>query len=531
MREPVELATWRRIRRYAVPPSMIAEATAARLAGDWRAACAAARVDVDIDLARFAPAVAAALEDDLVHFAPDLLRWHLPRHLGGHTVISPRRHVVLTPSAGGMSVRFLVRLPTVVTASQRLHLSVVGAREDLSYFDAPPYTWDARRAGELRTAWGGADDRPPLLTPTAEPVPLDRLGEGMDDAARTERVLALRAGGDVVEAWRLAGVDLDPSPPARVEPERALTVLARYPLWPVGLAAEVGRVCAAHRLDEVYLPAWPVLVALRPRPDGSAAARLIHNNWTLHRGRPIVGEPVWRQPPDLDLLWRGLMRPDELHPLVHASLFPSLPPPAPPAAPEPAAPEPVRVRCRGGWHRLRVVDGRIRALDHAVAEEQAEQTLHAMGGRSTGCFAVQQAWTEGRGWLPRGLREQRADLMQHVIHGDTEYVQRLLDAGYLDVRMRDSQAWTLLHMLLFLDHEKLLPRLLDAGLPIDVRESRGRTPLHVMVGNDGPRAVARALFEAGADPSAADEYDGTIAHQLEYRNLPGFGFLLEEDGA
>jgi hypothetical protein len=49
---------------------MVATATAARLAGDWRAACAAARVDVQFDLAevatRFGPGEARRIEADPV---------------------------------------------------------------------------------------------------------------------------------------------------------------------------------------------------------------------------------------------------------------------------------------------------------------------------------------------------------------------------------------------------------------------------------------------------------------------------------
>lgn len=66
---------------------MIERATASRLAGDWRGACAAADVDITFELSEVADHcgddVATALEDDLRHLAPDLLRWYLPRPLGG----------------------------------------------------------------------------------------------------------------------------------------------------------------------------------------------------------------------------------------------------------------------------------------------------------------------------------------------------------------------------------------------------------------------------------------------------------------
>ncbi|MEK0098443.1 hypothetical protein WDA79_08015, partial [Streptomyces sp. A475] len=47
---PSHLLMWQRVREYAVPPSMIETATARRAAGDWAGACAAARIDVDLDL-------------------------------------------------------------------------------------------------------------------------------------------------------------------------------------------------------------------------------------------------------------------------------------------------------------------------------------------------------------------------------------------------------------------------------------------------------------------------------------------------
>lgn len=46
---PTRLLMWQRVREYAVPLSMIETATARRAAGDWAGACAAARVDVDLD--------------------------------------------------------------------------------------------------------------------------------------------------------------------------------------------------------------------------------------------------------------------------------------------------------------------------------------------------------------------------------------------------------------------------------------------------------------------------------------------------
>jgi hypothetical protein len=536
-----ELATWRRIRRYAVPPSMIEAATRARRAGDWVAACAAAHVDVDLDLAavgrEYGREVADRLAEDLAHFAPDLLRWHLPRHLGGRTGISPRVRAVLTPSTGGHGPLLHVATPTIVTGSQRLGLRVMRRDEVASerFYDAPPHTWDARRAGELRRAWGGSDDRPPLLNPDGTPVPEVRLGVGDDRAAHTERALAQLAVGATVEGWRAAGIELDPNGPEKPEWAElsAFEVLSLPHVWPIGLADEVRRLARLYGLDDVvHYPGWPARLRLRATPDGRVLADLTETKWP-GSGRPDLVGPAWRRPADLDLLARGLLRPDELHPLVRAALFPRRAEPAARPAPVPEPPEPVRVRCRGAWHVVRVDGGSIRAEAHDRDEEERERTLRALGGTSSGCFAAQHAWRTGKERLPKALRRQRADLFERIFHGDTAFVVEMLDSGRLDPYMRDGRGWTLLHMLLYLDPEPLLPRLLAAGLPIDVREHTGRTPLHVAVGNDGSPALARALFEAGADPTTADEWDGGIQDLLDYKGYKGsteLDFLRVETG-
>lgn len=77
------LSLWLRVREFAVPPSMIETAGLRRSVGDWSGACAAAGVDVDLDLRSAARAYgrerAALVRADLRRLAPDLLRWHMPR--------------------------------------------------------------------------------------------------------------------------------------------------------------------------------------------------------------------------------------------------------------------------------------------------------------------------------------------------------------------------------------------------------------------------------------------------------------------
>lgn len=127
-----ELSTWTRVRRFAVPRSMIERATAAREAGDWRVACEVSHVDVDLDLdvvkRRYGAEVATGLAADLKHLAPDLVRWHLPRvddpQRSHNGVLDPRRTCVLasygTPEVDGPFLQ--IETPASVYSRQWLRL-------------------------------------------------------------------------------------------------------------------------------------------------------------------------------------------------------------------------------------------------------------------------------------------------------------------------------------------------------------------------------------------------------------------------
>ena len=87
---------------------MIRQATQRRLVGDWCGAAAAAQVDVCFRLDEVRRAhgsdIAARLGDDLLHLAPDLLRWHAPRHVrGGLGLFADGRTLVLARYGDGAS--------------------------------------------------------------------------------------------------------------------------------------------------------------------------------------------------------------------------------------------------------------------------------------------------------------------------------------------------------------------------------------------------------------------------------------------
>ncbi|GAA1389960.1 ankyrin repeat domain-containing protein [Catellatospora chokoriensis] len=528
-----ELTVWQRVRRYAVPPRMIAECTDRRLAGDWRGACAAGRVDTDVDLAdvgrRFGSATAERVGAELAGFAPDLLRWHLPRALGGRTSLATALVFTLAPRVGVVdqdTVALQVELPKTVDGSQRLRLTVAPLGKAPGP-ELPGHLWHGDEAAGLREAYGGDAQRLPFLTPDGAPVPFDGFATARGDGApaRAERSAHLLAADHLVEAWREAGLELDDTLPAfryshyRVTREQVLGHRSHL----IALAPAVRALARRYAAEGVVLNAdWRLRFLFTP--DGDTVRVRMLGEDERRSELPVLAEPRYRVPPDLELLYRGLIAPADLHPLVRAALFPGVPD-GPVAARGPAF-APVRVRCRGQWHRIGNAGGRLVPLDHTPEEVQREQALKALGGKVAGCFAAQQGWTDGRTRLPRALRDQRRELMQTILHGDTQTLLALLDTG-LDPHVRDGRGSTLLHLLRCLDHEVLLPRLLAAGLPIDARDHRKRTPLHVAVGWVGTPALVLALLKAGADPKAEDDNGTSVSDLVEYK---GMEYYEDESG-
>jgi len=257
----LRLLRWLRVREFAVPPSMIETATARRAVGDWSGACAAARVDVDLDLRAVAWAhgreLAAWVRADLRHLAPDLLRWHMPR-VAPDGLLRPGLTVSLARYGGG---HLIARTPPAwADAGQRISLalwdgSVTGSRThphphpDRRFrLDLHRHLWDADRSGELGERSGAR---------------YWLAGSCASHRWRSEAALVLRADG------RSDGV---------------VTV----------------RLSAKHHMT------------VNPATGEINAGRA---------GPVLPDEATW-VPPDLELLRSGLIDADRLHPLVASALVP-----------------------------------------------------------------------------------------------------------------------------------------------------------------------------------------------------------------
>ncbi|GAA3451341.1 ankyrin repeat domain-containing protein [Dactylosporangium matsuzakiense] len=481
-----ELAVWRRVRQYAVPPAMIEEATAARLAGDWRAACAAAGIVPDDD-ADFGP-----FRDELPFLVPDLVRWHLPRTPSrGETTVDPRLLIILARDGN----RLLgVATPRVGNSTQRLRLVVTHPKNDRYHgerdWSEARHLWDARET-----------DR--LVERTCTP--------------RTLEFLALQEAGRDFEAWALAGVQV---PEIVFDPQhgwqerfvrRAFVGLDIDPAAVVAAARASGRAVSSISATFRDLLLHTVNGG-PPRAEWVPAER--------NDGARMSLEP-FRRPVDLHLVRRGLLAPTALHPLIGPLLRPF----AAPAVDKPAVHRAVRVRCGGDWHRLDWDGGRMR-MPHGDEERRREHALRALGGELHGCFAAEVAWSSGSGRLPRRLEEQRRDLLLRLLHGDLAAVVARLDAG-VDPHVRDRHGRSLLHLLPCVDWRPgwpaLLARLLDSGLDLEDRDATGRTPLHSAVHDDGSAALIQALLAAGANPHSRDHFGQSIQEDHErLRDEPFF---------
>ncbi|MFE9880341.1 ankyrin repeat domain-containing protein [Streptomyces sp. NPDC005784] len=549
---PDEVSSRRRIRRYAVPRWMIERASEHRLAGDWRGSCAAADVDVSFDLSdvagRWGEDIAAELEGDLRHFAPDLLRWHLPRTLGGRTTLAKDTTVVLahyhprTPDAGRPATPSLhITTPAMIDGPQRITLRFAAVKDegDAGVFGQTTqdwrdarHLWDVRHTAELRERCGGGTDRPPFFHADATPRDTDELptadpGDG-DPAARAEWATLLHQRGETRTAFAAVGIELDLTSSKRSsyreEPERLLDGIA---LNHTRLEPEIRRQAAEGVSDRFLVPTthWRTYILLEPADAGGLLARIVDREEA--KGEPTLAEALWRRLPDLDLMRAGGVAPEHLHPLVSTALFPALQVPQGPVGPPgPTAPAPVQVRCRGQWHEVGFRPGSLLRMPHSDEEQQRERALRAFGGAVAGCFAVEQTWTSGQGRLPKELRAQRNELFQRAQHGDTSGVLELLDAG-VDPRVRDESGRTLLHVLNLLDHETLLPRLLADGLDLEARDRRERTPLFVAVNDLGTRALVEALVAAGARLDVTDQSELSLAQLVRRYKRPDLAFLQD----
>ncbi|MHA6760016.1 hypothetical protein [Streptacidiphilus sp. PAMC 29251] len=391
--EDARLSLWLRVREFAVPPSMIETATARRSVGDWGGACAAAGIDIDLNLRAVARVhgreTAARIRADLRRLAPDLLRWHMPRIAPdgllrpGLTITLARYDTAERDGAGQRDgaghdgtgpVHLVVRTPPAwADAGQRISLALwdgsLGAPDARRHphphphprfrLDLHRHLWDARRADELRIR-SGADRLPADGRPAHDPDPLGPDPLGMVPLGPVP--LGMVPLGMVPQQLRCA-VD-------RWAAEAGIVLQAEGRPASGGVTVRLG---ARHRL--VLHPAPDAHPHPYPATDGGG------------RPLPVLPDAATWVLPDLDLLRAGAIEVDRLHPLVASALAPDHSSPGSSLSPDRAG-QPRLVECRGAQHRIGLVDGVLVPLDHDPVEIRREELLVALTGTPLPCLQV-----------------------------------------------------------------------------------------------------------------------------------------------
>ncbi|MEV7213258.1 hypothetical protein AB0O31_09225 [Kitasatospora cineracea] len=348
---------WSRVRRFAVPPTMIETATARRALGDWGGACAAAGCDPEFELRAvsrtYGAELAGRLRADLRQLAPDLLRWHLPR-TAPDGLLRPGLTLALAryPRDGDAAPLHLVArtAPGHAAAAQRIALALWDAdarppgrarsRPDPRFrLDLHRHLWDARHAPELA----------------------DRIAD-LTDSQFAEAAWEFEAG-----------------------------LLRAADGLPAGTPVAVR---LAHRR---------YLLLGAPSDAPSRVPR-------IPPGHPVLPDAATWAPPDLLLLRTGQLGPDALHPLVAAALVPGHRPVRDRRSEPPDGGAVLTVQCRGVPHRIAVVDGVLVPLDHDPEQLRREEALVEFGGPPLPCLrAIDRAHRQ-----PEDLDSIR----QRLLHGD-----------------------------------------------------------------------------------------------------------------
>ncbi|MEU0542793.1 hypothetical protein ABZ319_23270 [Nocardia sp. NPDC005978] len=407
------ISLWQRVREFAVPPSMIDNATARRRAGDWAGACAAAGFDVDLDLRelarRYGRGLAARVGADLRYLAPDLLRWHMPRGApdgllrAGLTITLARYgpEGFENPFGTTGSVELVVRTaPEWADAGQRISLALWGEslaaagtglhphpRPDRRFrLDLHRHLWDARRSDELLMRSGAVESAAGAVTGA-------RPAAGRGDP---------RASGHVdpgILSWAERGCAVD-----RWADE------ARILLRSQGRAGGPLLVRPGARQRLVVEPAEhgddPHLRVIDDFPAGELS------------GLPVLPDAATRTLPDLELLRAGAITADRLHPLVAAALVRDHVPRVRSGAVS-VSEQARSVECRGERHRIGLRDGVLTALDHDPGEVRREELLAALTGTPLPCLqAIDRAHRQ-----PDCL----AGVRERLSHGDIDGVLAIVE--------------------------------------------------------------------------------------------------------
>ncbi|MFI6219874.1 hypothetical protein ACIBEH_04900 [Nocardia salmonicida] len=469
---------WLRVRELAVPSAMIEVATARRLVGDWSGACAAAHVDLDLDLRALARThgrgLAARVRADLRNLSPDLLRWHLPR-IAPDGLLRPGLTMVLarydsgsiagfdnadgdvTHCGGVDSVYLVVRTPPAwAAAGQRVGLALWDMaspatsarlhphpRPNSRYrLDLHRHLWDSRRIHELRIRSGAGRFVGPEQMQGDESgsgdfvslPPGDGPGFGLPDSVAPAGRADFGPAGSLPQGCALDRWAEEATILLRSQGRRSGSVLVR---------------CGARKRVVLDVPADdpPAVRISRQHPRGGISAL------------PVLPDAATWVLPDLELLRAGAITADRLHPLVASALG------CDGARTETSGTIAGHriVECRGERHRIGLVNGVLTALDHDPTEIRREELLAALTGTPVPCLQAIDRSLRQPDWL--------VGVCDRLDHGDIDGALTIVEGKLgADAVLRDGPLRDALEAAV---RQRITYGLFRAGLPAP---GRGHIP-------------------------------------------------------
>ena len=425
-------------RRYGVPPTMIEAAAERRALGDWRGACAAADVDVDVRVnpdslrRRYGSSVAEQLLGDLRELAPDLLRWHLPRRAHGAGELLEGLLVPLADynfgdgGSGGGRLTLAAATPRfALDAGERIVLTVLESDSRTGRFLDPDRVTRALLEGvQIRMAERHSLRRHRMFWSASAASDLSGL---CDDTSTGQEITRLQDAGSFAGAWHAAGIDLLLPGESRW--------LSALPINLPGLASRIRETLPG--LDQAALRSGSGAIVFSglESTTGPIIARAASSREA--QGVAIIPTAAWARPIDVDLLRLGLLRAHELHPLVASALL---------ADPPAVAPEPdewlyrgvpfvegpchssdasaLWIQCGPAKHLVAQYQGTWHPLDHPGHPDR-ELLMARLGGPQNPCMQAAAYLASGRHVI---------EVVEALIrHGRSDEVRRLLrvhaDAG------------------------------------------------------------------------------------------------------
>ena len=466
---PARLLMWQRVREYAVPLSMIETATERRAVGDWAGACAAARVDTDLDLRavrdRYGTEFVACLRADLRRLAPDLLRWHMPRIFPDGLLRPGLTISLIRYRTGATPLELVVRTPpTWANAGQRMSLTLwEGSGTPSTHphphpsrrfrLDLHPHLWDSTRYAELATRCALADA--PRLDQPGRPgrsvvrdgswasgrwaaeVELLFEAEGLPQGPFTVRlgrrryaVLELVAPDnshaptyrplrEVLPLQQIAALPMLPEASVRVLPD--LELLRAGLITPDHLHPLVAQALTASAATDPRLGWRPAFAACsRVRADGVMDAGGLFGSMPAADSGSQLGSPT-------DLI----DHPSTLASGLSCELGSTIP-----VDGDLQVGDPHSVVCRGEVHRIGLRDGVLVAVDHDAVELRREELLVALGGPGLPCLrAIDAVHRE-----PAALPSVRGRIDHGDVAGARKVVEGLLGPSAIlrDGALRDE---------------------------------------------------------------------------------------------